>query len=135
MTEALKEAAKAQPAVKTVVPNDVYRLNSKPRVDYGVFSFVQGTHRDDLEGFTRFVFTLFYIDRLTDDKSNEIDVQSTGIDVLRNIIRTIEAKYIGGEHQSVSYTTFTERFSDECAGAFAYVEFTVPVDTLCEEDY
>ena len=134
--EALKAAALSQPAVRSIVPNDVYRLNATPNANYGVFSFVQGTHsRDENENFIRYAFTLFYVDRLTEDKQNEIEIQSTALDVLGNIIRSIEAAYCKGETQPINYTTFTESFSDECAGAFATVEFPVPVDTICVENY
>lgn len=135
VTNALKAIALAQPAIRSVIPNDVYRLNSVPNVSYGVFSFVQGTHRNDDADLIRFAFTLFYVDRLTEAKDNEIEVQSTGIEVLRNIIKGFENTYCDGEHQMVSFVTFTERFSDECAGAFASVEFNVPVDSICEETY
>lgn len=131
----LCKLAKEQPAVKTIVHNDIYRLNSNPAVDYGVFAYTQGTHREDSEGFVRYEFTLFYVDRLTDDKSNEIEVQSTALDVLGNIIRGFENRYLGGAFETVNYVTFTERFSDECAGAFATVSFQVNLETLCEENY
>lgn len=135
LTKVLEDIALEQPAIKTVVKNDVYRLNSMPSVEYGVFSFTQGTHRSDGQGFTRFFFTLFYVDRLTENKDNEIEAQSTGLDVLRNIVRKVEAEYCDGENSTVAFTTFTERFSDECAGAFANVEFNIADDTVCEEDY
>lgn len=135
ITEALKHIALAQPSIRTVVPNDVYRLNTLPDVQYGVFSFVQGNHRSDNENFMHYYFTLFYVDRLTENKGNEIEVQSTGIDTLMNIIRGMEEKYTNREHQTVTFTTFTERFSDECAGAFATVDFMVPASTICEEEY
>lgn len=132
---AMVEIAKEQPAVRTVVHNDIYKLNALPDVEYGVFAYVQGTHRQTEDSFISFNFTLFYVDRLTEDRGNEVEVQSTGLDVLRNIILKMEELYTGSEKQPVSYVTFTERFSDECAGAYATVSFQVATADVCPEDY
>lgn len=129
----LKGAALGQPAIRQVVDNDVYRLNAEPSVVYGVFGYVQGTHRSEGADLIRWNFTLFYIDRLTEDRANEIEVQSTGVEVLVNITRAVEAA-LGMEAQDIEFTPFTERFADECAGQMARVMFVTPGEP-CEEIY
>lgn len=129
---AMKAAALAQPAVTMVVDNDIFRLNARPAATYGVFAYTQGQHSGTADGsLHRFAFTLFYVDRLTEDDGNEIEVQSVGISVLENIIRTLADEGIFAEDYTMQ--TFTQRFLDECAGAFANVTFEVPVDSLCAE--
>lgn len=132
----MKDAAMRQPAVRTVIDNDVLRINALPAVRYGVFAWQQGEHRRSAGGdFVRYAFTVFYIDRLTENRSNEVEVQSTGIEVLENIIRTVEDAVAGGARQTVSFVTFNQRFEDECAGAYARIDFTVKADGTCEQPY
>lgn len=38
----IERVAAAQPAVKMIVENDVFKLNACPDALYGVFAFVQG---------------------------------------------------------------------------------------------
>ena len=69
--ERLKAVALSQPSVRTVVENDVFRLNALPSVEYGVFAFTQGQHNANLDtGVTTYTMTLFYVDRLTEDAGN-----------------------------------------------------------------
>lgn len=128
---AIESVASEQPPVASLVRNDVYRLNSIPAARYGVFAWLQGEHRIALDSsLQEFAFTLFYVDRLTFNKDNEIQIQSQGIEVLENILATL-AGYgiVAGEH---TFRTFNERFADECAGAFCSVVLEVPKDGTCE---
>lgn len=128
----MRDAALDLPWVRTVIDNDVFRLNAKPDAEYGVFAYTQQQHSGEAEGnFHRFAFTMFYVDRLTEAGDNEIEVQSVGVQTLEAIIRKMAAEGV----YPLDYTmqTFTQRFLDECAGAFANVTFVVPLDTLCDE--
>lgn len=130
----IEQVAKAQPAIKTIVENDIYRLNSLPDVKYGVFAFLQNQHSADIDSdLITYNFTLFYVDRLTADKGNQINVQSTGVAVLNNIIRTLADKFgilaMGG----YSFQPFNQRFTDECAGVYTNVALQVEIDGICEE--
>ena len=123
------------PSVSSIVRNDIFRLNSLPDVDYAVFGWTQGTHTASVvSSLITFNFTFFYIDRLTSDKRNELEIQSVGIQVLDNIIRTLEAKTVYAEN-TYTFTTFNQRFLDECAGVFTNVALQVPLSDLCEETY
>lgn len=134
LTRILEAVALQQPSVKTVVENDVFRLNSLPNVDYGVFAWTQGTHTGNPDsGLRRFAFTLFYVDRLRTDQRNQIEVQSVGVDTLANIIKIMCDDY-DAEVADYQVTTFNQRFADECAGAFATVLFDVPADGFCTDE-
>lgn len=131
----MESVALAQPAVRSVVENDVYRLNETPTARYGVFAFVQGRHQSSARSsLARFSFTIMYVDRLTESHDNEIQVQSTGHYVLDNICRTLAEEW---DVSDWTIQVFTHRFADDCAGAYAEVVFGVPIEAggLCAETY
>jgi hypothetical protein len=130
----IESAAAAQPVVGTIVRNDVFRLNAAPAVHYGVFAWLQGEHMTGGDSnIMRWAFTLFYVDRLTSDKGNEVEIQSTGIEVLENVLRQLEqAGAFAGDY---SFQTFNQRFTDECAGVFCRVVLETAKDAQCEVEY
>ena len=131
---AIERVAAQQPAVGTIVRNDIYRLNAAPSVRYGVFAWLQGEHRTNpANGMMQFSFTFFYADRLREDKENEIEVQSVGIETLENILRTLnDANIWPGE---ATITAFNQRFVDECAGVFCNITIEAAKDGLCPVEY
>ena len=132
---AIEAVAASQPSVRTIVRNDVFKLNACPDVRYGAFAWTQGQHTGEAEGDLRtFAFSLFYVDRLTEGESNREEVQSEAVDVLGNIIAAL-AEYGVETDGPYSVTTFNQRFSDLCAGAFVTVAFTVPATLTCPVDY
>lgn len=131
---AIEATAGAQPPVQSIVRNDVFRLNSLPDARYGVFAWLQGEHRVEVEtDLQYFSFTFFYVDRLTFGASNEIEVQSTGIEVLENILNGLMG--YGVFAQEHTFRTFNQRFSDLCAGVFCQVTLEVAKDLICEEEF
>lgn len=131
----IEGVAGSQPSVRSVIRNDVFRLNANPDANYGVFAWLQGNHTDSLDtGMVTYSFTFFYVDRLTFDRSNEVEVQSVGIQTLHNICKTLDSKgvYVATD---ISYQTFNQRFTDECAGVYCSVSLEVPIDSLCEEEF
>lgn len=128
----IKFIALTQPTIRMVVDNDVFKLNAIPDAKYGVFSYVQGTHRTNMdEDIFRFAF--YYVDRLVENGSNELEVQSVGKSTLDNIMRVLADEFGVEEWET---TTFTQRFSDMCAGAFCNAVISVPVNYTCADtDY
>lgn len=134
----LEAVAKRQKAVAEIIPEDVYRLDSMPAAKYGVFAWQHsaGGHGETIGEPDRALrFTLFYIDRLTEDRGNELDIQSVGIETLGNILRTIVAEDPDGVSipGAVVYVPFLQKFTDECAGVYCDVTFNVAIDYNCEE--
>lgn len=130
----IERVAAGQPAVNMIVRNDIFRLNSFSDARYGVFAWTQGQHSGNPdEALQSFAFTFFYVDRLTEDKGNEVEVQSVGIDTLGNILRQLsDSGMIVGD---ATFTTFNQRFLDECAGVFASVRLQVPAVGPCGEGF
>jgi hypothetical protein len=133
--KAFEVVASQQPSVNMIVQNDIFRLNSKSNARYGVFGWTQGQHSTSADSsmFT-YSFVFFYVDRLKNDRSNEIEVQSVGIQTLDNILRKLEDFdiFVGS---SYSFQTFNQRFLDECAGVFCNVSLQVPVSSICSESF
>ena len=133
--KAFEEIASNQPSVNMIVQNDIFRLNACSDAKYGVFGWTQGIHSTGVDANTiTYNFTFFYVDRLTEDRSNQIEVQSVGIETLDNIIKAMDAK---GLYVDSNYTmqTFNQRFLDECAGVFCNVSISVPAASLCSESF
>lgn len=125
--------ARQQPSVSMIVQNDVFRINSAPSLKYGVFAWTQGQHSGSINGMTNFSFTFFYVDRLTEDRSNQIEIQSVGCETLRNILMMLEENDV--EVGSYTMQTFNQRFTDECAGVFCNVSLSVLPTASCGEEF
>lgn len=129
----LEGVAAKEPAVNMIVRDSVLRVNDNPSDRYGAFVWTQGQHSEGLESDYRTLrFSLFYVDRLLHDHSNRAEIQSTGIEVLSSVIRTLADEF---EVSEWSIDTFTQRFTDECAGAWATVAFLVPVGAVCPQTF
>lgn len=120
--------------INTIIQNDIYELDGQPDTKYNVFGITQNIHSED-DQFMYYNFNLYFINRVTnDERSNEILNQSTGIQVLRNIIRKT-CEYLDIEvNTDIQYFPFIQKFADVCSGVYADVTFVVPLD-LCIEDY
>lgn len=132
VVQRIEAVAAAQPAVNLIVPNDVFALNSIQDAKYGVFAWTQGEHSGGLDQYaTGFRFTFFYVDRLRNDESNRLEIQSVGVETLGNILRALGADLA---LSAWTFTTFNQRFADLCAGVYAQVTVYAPVSTACVDD-
>lgn len=130
----IESVASSQPSINMIVKNDIYRLNEYPNARYGVFGWLQRLHSASTTSDSQtFNFTFFYIDRLTEDKKNEIEIQSVGVQTLDNIIRSIDE--MGYDASSYTMQVFNQRFVDDCSGVFCNVSFDIPVGDTCEETF
>lgn len=137
----LKEAIKVielvashQPSVNMIVENDVFRLNAKPDAKYGVFAWLQGQHSTSIDSNTLSLqFTFFYVDRLTSDKGNQVEIQSVGIQTLDNILRKLDE--LGMWVSNYTFQAFNQRFVDECAGVFCNVTIDIPISSVCSDSF
>lgn len=130
----IENVAIDQPSVKTIVENDVFKLNDHPEAKYGVFAFVQGQHGGSVDSdlFT-YRFSFFYVDRLRHDKKNQIEIQSVGIETINNIMQRLSD--FGIESGSYTLQPFNQRFTDECAGVFCTVDLETIRGSFCSEEY
>lgn len=125
----IEDIARQVPCIKTVIENNVLRLNEMREAQYGVFAITQESHTSS-QGWNTFTLNLFYIDRLQNSQDNEVMIQSHAIEVLRAIVMKVEESV--GLADTVRYTSFTNRFQDLCAGAWAVVTLQTPASD-CNE--
>lgn len=101
-----------------------------------LFSSPTGTHTV-AENTTTFDITLYYIDRLLTDYSNDIDIFSSAIENLKNLINGI--KELPGvldvtDDYTIRNFANTEKMNDSLAGAYAQVRIKVVNDTICYDE-
>lgn len=132
----IEATAQGEPAVHTIVRDDVYKLDRDSVARYGVFAWTQGQHQQTgpTSGVRQYALTLYYIDRLRDDEANQLDVQSVGIEVLTNILRKLASA--GLPTSGWAFQPFTQKFADLCAGIYVSVTFTAPTGgNTCGHSY
>ena len=101
-----------------------------------LFTCPAGTHTVR-ENTTRYSLTLYYIDRLLTDYSNDIDIYSSALEGLKNLVNGI--KQIPGvvnveDGYQIRNFAATEKMNDSLAGAYATLFITVVNDTVCFVD-
>ena len=131
LIQLIEDYKDGNPLIGIVVPNDIFRLNTLPDVTYPVLGWTQGQHRLTAEnGLLYFSLTVFYVDRLLADKSNELEIQSAGVAVLTDLVHYLEDRgaFVYGD---ITLTPFNQRFTDECAGVYASITFELPAEVLC----
>ena len=128
----LSQTALEIPDIRTVVKNDITRLNEMREVEYGVFGITQNEHTfNPRTGELTYSLNLFYIDRLTNSEDNELEIQSHGIEVLKSVLKFGQQNG-GVQVGDARIAVLTQRFQDLCAGAWASVNFTIN-EGYCEE--
>lgn len=134
VVDIIEYVAMKQPNIRQFAEGSVYDINKNPSNKYCNIVLTQREHTETEQTYI-FNFIIFYVDRLVDNlDSNRLQVQSAGISALSNIFRTLEQEY-DFDFLNKTYTTYTERFTDECAGAYANVRIEVYKDMLCPELY
>lgn len=122
----LKKLALTQPNVRDAKDGSIYDImNANPSCQYSSVVITQNTHRE-VEMFDRYGLTIFYVDRLVDNlEGNRLQIQSIGKEVLSNMINTFCTDF-DVECDEISYTPFTEKFVDECAGVYCSITLEIP---------
>lgn len=117
--------------------SDIYQLNAL-RVDSYPVLYVSPTGNHMVsENTTTYELTLYYLDRLTEDNTNDIDIQSAGIEQLKNIVLTIgEIDGVVRVSEAYSITNFieTEAFNDRLAGAYTTIQVEVLNNFVCPDE-
>lgn len=131
----VNNVAASEPNINTIVlSGNVFDLNTNNiTVRYSTFCCEQMTHQRTEEEFMIFNFRLYFIDRLTEDMRNRIEIQSKGIETLESILHKIRDLDIFGITSDYTYTPFTNRFEAWCAGVYCEVGIQVPAD-YCYDD-
>ena len=120
------------PTVQEYSEGDIYNyLNTGEHKYPCIFLTIESVEEGELNSQT-LTGSLFYVDRLLNDSSNRLMVQTAAISTLKILTGKI-ADNISGEMEVVSYQPFTEKFADWCAGAFCEFSFTYITGSECGE--
>lgn len=125
LIDKLLTIAKEKPNINFVGEGDIYKLNHIPNIDYSVFYITQGAHNIG-ENINQYTLNLFYVDRIfeEDNKDNRLLIQSNGIEVITNIVNELVNSEDVDVSYPITYTSFYQRFADDCSGVFATITFT-----------
>ena len=120
------------PTVQEYSEGDIYNyLNTGEHKYPCIFLTIESVEEGELNSQT-LSGSLFYVDRLLNDSSNRLMVQTAAISTLQILTGKISDN-ISGEMEVGMYQPFTEKFADWCAGAFCEFSFTYITDSECGE--
>lgn len=116
--EYIASVAQNHPLINSSFVGSIYEINSNTNTKYAVFAIedIDVTKQNNTLLYNCY---LYVVDRVMNDESNTIAVQTMAVNTLQEIIN-----YIEGYSQSLevygSYiiTPIRQKFSDECAGAY-----------------
>lgn len=113
------------PNIEFVVYGDVYELNHIQDVTYPAVVVTVGQHTSNLDNYNfNYRLNIFYVDRLTDDKENKIDVHANSITFINSLLKALDDEYIISDYEIFN---FNERFNDVCAGAYVGCRIQMPI--------
>lgn len=114
----------------------VYEVNAEDVKEYPlVFLSPTGEHTVR-ESTTRYTLTIFYMDRLWDDSSNDTQVTSNAIEALKNLYRQIpQIQWVTDVQEEPRLRIFaeTEKMADRVAGAYMTLWCDVLNPSVCPE--
>lgn len=115
--EFIKKEAEKIPNVNTVMVGDVLKLNNSD-VEYSAVVIVPTT-----ADFDSYEITIFYADKVSDDESNVVDIQSHSVEIIKNIAGKIKNADFDDitEVETDKFELFTQRFNALCAGCFTTI--------------
>lgn len=112
----------------------LYELNAENVKTYPVlFTAPSGAHRVHTNT-TDYTITLYYLDRLTRNNENGVNILSTSIVQLKNLIngiKTIEGVITVDEDYDIINFADTQGTSDNVAGSYATIKITTINDSTC----
>lgn len=128
--EKLKDLAKLHPSINMVESGDIFNLNTIGDVQYPIIWVDLASNATLTIDTIKPIYRIYYVDRLLEDKSNQMDIESDSMVVLNQLIAAL-ANYIPLS-MPVTLTPFQHKFNDVCAGG--YIELPIEEDTFCSLD-
>ena len=115
--------------------SSLYSLNPENINFYpALFLSPTGNHQA-YDNTTRYSITLYYIDRLLQDNSNDIDIYSSAIENLKNLVLGIASidGVVETDRNYIIRNFNQEQMNDRLAGAYATIEIVTLNETECFE--
>lgn len=114
-----------------------YTVNSINVEDYALMMIVPSGQHQWHENTTTYSLDVFCIDRLLDDASNDISVESLSIEILKDYIQKLrEYEWVVNIPYDIYFQNFTEteKTSDRCGGALCRLNIEVMNNNKCYID-
>lgn len=111
----------------------VYALNPEEINSYPLF-FISPTERITVQkNTTEYGLTIYYIDRLLEDRSNEIQIYSVAAESITNFLRQVKELegIVDVSDPSIRLFTQSEKMQDMCAGGYTSITITVLNSANC----
>lgn len=125
LNKLIESVALTVPNVNSYSGDDVYEVWNTTEIKYGSMSFnLQTTSQTN--NTRTFIGVLYYADRLTEDKSNRLQVYADADNAISNVL-TFLADNSEDQISIADYqiTHFQQKFADYLAGGYATVNITV----------
>lgn len=132
---AISELAIKQEVIQyTMAGSDIYNINGRTIKDYPLLFITPSGSQEVKDNTTIYTITLYYLERLLDDFSNDVTIMSTAIEQLKNIVRGIdglqEVVDVEDEYEITAFIE-TEAFDDKLSGAYATIRVECKNETTC----
>lgn len=135
VVDLLRQISCAHPTLNTFLYG-VYNIESKDNIDYPVLAITvnSATRTGNTLNYN---LNLLYADRLTDDRDNELYVQTTGLQVLSEVLNVMGWVDDISLSESQDMYTFTEQFSNNTAGTYTTIQLQAanPIGDCAWIDY
>lgn len=105
----------------------IYHSSQNENIQYGAVIITANTIATSVNTIS-YSFNLMYVDRLTADETNEIEVQSCGVDVIRQVVSVLSEHHslLLDYENNINVEVFTRQFADNVAGAVATINIQAP---------
>ena len=128
----IQNIAIEHPLVKSFYEGDATVFLNSKEIKYGAFILTQHAYNNVTkeQGIKKYTFDCIYADRLTEDGSNRLVVQTDGINVIHEVFN-----YIKGNSETsnvplpITFSTFEQKFADSLAGSMATITLEVEDET------
>lgn len=132
LNDAIKDIALNHYAIKQYHYGNVYSINDLADIRYGLLNYHVDTITQINDDTYRVAGVMIYLDRILENESNLLQVQSDGIVYLSEMFNRLSDKYLI-DFDSVIYTPTSEKFNDNCGVVFVSFNTTIMNSTgTCE---
>lgn len=129
----IKNYALMTQGVEMATIGQVYTIWNSLHMKYGAFNAILN-YVSFNNGNAELHFTFYYGDKVANDSSDVYDIQTTGFNVIRNVISHLIDEFELDGWESLQIYPFTQKFADTLAGAYCDVTIYVPIDYCINYD-
>lgn len=129
----IKNYALMTQGVEMATIGQVYTIWNSLHMKYGAFNAILN-YVSFNNGNAELHFTFYYGDKVANDSSDVYDIQTTGFNVIRNVISHLIDEFELDGWESLQIYPFTQKFADTLAGAYCDVTIYVPIDYCVNYD-